>query len=74
MWTGANLALTMSATLRIKKDYMGAVKARIDPSKCIECGLCQKNCSFGAISNNRVNPVNNEVLDLLQDKGTRTDG
>lgn len=56
----ANLALTMSATLRIKKDYMGAVKASIDPALCTECGLCQSNCSYGAISNNRVNPIHCE--------------
>jgi MinD superfamily P-loop ATPase len=56
----ANLALTMSATLRVKKDYMGAVKAFINPSLCTECGLCQDNCSFGAISDNRVNRIHCE--------------
>ncbi len=30
-------------------DYYGMDKAEIDPSKCIECGLCKKHCRFDAI-------------------------
>ncbi|MCG7844248.1 MAG: ATP-binding protein [Methanomassiliicoccales archaeon] len=56
----ANLALTMSATPRIKKDYMGAVKAHIDPELCTRCGLCEDNCSFGAISDYQVHPIHCE--------------
>lgn len=35
----------------IKTDYYGFQKAQIDSSKCINCGLCDKNCRFGAIKN-----------------------
>lgn len=30
-------------------DYYGLPKARIDPEKCIGCGLCHENCRFDAI-------------------------
>ena len=46
----ANLALTMRGRLRIKDDYKGAFKAVIDERLCVECGRCEVNCVFGAIS------------------------
>lgn len=46
----ANLALTMRGRLRIKDDYRGAFKAVIDDRLCVECGKCEVNCVFGAIS------------------------
>jgi len=46
----ANLALTMRGRLRIKDDYRGAFKAVIDERLCVECGKCEVNCVFGAIS------------------------
>ena len=33
----------------VQKDYYGLPKAHIDASLCMECGLCQKCCRFGAI-------------------------
>jgi len=30
-------------------DYYGLPKARIDPEKCIGCGLCRENCRFDAV-------------------------
>lgn len=38
----------------IKTDYYGLGKAMIDESKCIHCGLCEQNCRFGAIENEKV--------------------
>lgn len=32
-------------------DYYGLEKAVINPEACIRCGLCEKNCAFGAIKN-----------------------
>ncbi len=35
----------------IKNDYYGFQKAQIDSMKCVNCGLCEENCHFGAIKN-----------------------
>ena len=35
--------------------FIGADKAIIDPEKCINCGLCEEKCRFGAIKNGKVN-------------------
>ncbi len=50
----ANLALVMNGRPRTKDDYNGAMKAVIDPEACVECGRCEANCAFGAISEYRV--------------------
>ena len=50
-----NLHLVVSQTSApIKSDYFGFGKAVIDSSKCIHCGLCERNCAFGAIENEKV--------------------
>lgn len=33
----------------IKADYYGMEKARINPAKCLGCGLCEDHCAFDAI-------------------------
>ena len=51
-----NLHLVVSqACAPTKTDYFGFGKAVIDSSKCIHCGLCEQNCTFGAIENEVVN-------------------
>lgn len=50
-----NLHLVVSQTSPpIKTDYFGFGKAVIDSAKCINCGLCEQNCAFGAIKNEKV--------------------
>lgn len=50
-----NLHLVVSQTSPpIKSDYFGFGKAEIDSAKCINCGLCEQNCAFGAIKNKKV--------------------
>lgn len=45
-----NLHMVVSETSEPRKtDYYGFQKAQIDFSKCLNCGLCEKNCRFGAI-------------------------
>ena len=45
-----NLHLVMSQLSEpAKTDYYGFGKAVIDQEKCTRCGLCEENCSFGAI-------------------------
>lgn len=46
-----NLHLVMGQTSKPKwTDYYGMPKAKINPTKCIECDQCRKNCHFNAIS------------------------
>ncbi len=35
----------------VRTDYYGFGKAVIDQTKCLQCGLCEQNCHFGAIRN-----------------------
>lgn len=50
-----NLHLVVSQTSPpIITDYVGFGKAVIDSAKCINCGLCEQNCAFGAIKNEKV--------------------
>jgi MinD superfamily P-loop ATPase len=34
-----------------KKNFYGGKKAKINKSLCVECGICEKVCKFGAIKN-----------------------
>ncbi len=46
----ANLHLVISQLSEpVKTDYYGFGKAAIDQGKCVQCGLCEENCNFGAI-------------------------
>ena len=48
-----NLHLTTEWNIEPKKtDYYGLPKAEINPELCIQCGQCQQNCRFDAISIN----------------------
>lgn len=39
------------------QEFEGPELAEIDAEKCVECGLCQKACRFGAIADFRVDPI-----------------
>ena len=46
-----NLHLATEWKIEPKKtDYYGLSKAKINPELCLQCGLCQQNCRFDAIS------------------------
>ncbi|NCB51254.1 MAG: ATPase [Clostridia bacterium] len=50
-----NLHLIMNWSQEPERDYYyGLPKARIDPEKCIRCGLCLEKCRFEAITHNGV--------------------
>lgn len=54
-----NLHLAINHTSEpITKDFYGLDKARIDIDVCTECGLCEENCRFDAISSNEYYKVN----------------
>jgi len=53
-----NLHLIMGQTSGPKRtDYFGMPKAEIDSNKCNQCGLCERNCRFHAISTGSVYTV-----------------
>ena len=39
------------------QEFKGPKLAEIDPTKCVECGLCQETCRFEAITNFKVDPI-----------------
>jgi MinD superfamily P-loop ATPase len=49
-----NLYLFYNGTDIEKKEFYGGKKAKIDPDKCAECGICEAVCKFGAIKNKKI--------------------
>ncbi|OPY18073.1 MAG: NADH dehydrogenase subunit I [Syntrophus sp. PtaB.Bin075] len=49
----ADLHLVLAPTIEYQEDFSGGGKARIDPERCIGCGLCMGLCRFGAISSSK---------------------
>lgn len=49
----ADLHLILAPTIEYQEDFSGGGKARIDPERCIGCGLCMGLCRFGAISSSK---------------------
>jgi len=39
------------------QEFKGPKLAEIDPTKCVECGLCQETCRFEAITDLKVDPI-----------------
>jgi len=53
----SNLHLLLKPEVIDKKEFYGQKKAKIETSKCIECGLCREACRFDAIRNFKVDPI-----------------
>jgi MinD superfamily P-loop ATPase len=56
----ADLHLLLSPTVKEEREFWSGQTAVIDSEKCIQCGLCQKVCRFGAIANYVVDPISCE--------------
>lgn len=50
----ADLHLIMNPVIRERHDFVSGHTARIDPEKCIQCGLCRELCRWQAIDENFV--------------------
>lgn len=42
------------------QDFIGPKLAMVDSKLCISCDLCQRACKFGAINNNKIDPIHCE--------------
>ena len=49
-----NLHLLLNPALLESELFEGAMVARIDPDKCVQCGLCEESCAFSAIRDMKV--------------------
>ena len=56
----SNLHLLLSPNVKETMDFMGLNVAKIDPTKCIECGKCVELCRFNAIEDFKVDPIHCE--------------
>jgi len=52
----ANLHLLLHPEVETSQEFY-TKRAEIDPEKCTECGLCERECRFGAISEFKVDPI-----------------
>lgn len=57
---GSDLHLLLHPDIKETHEFSGGKKARIDPDKCSQCGLCEENCRFQAIRAGRVEGVSCE--------------
>lgn len=53
----ADLDLLLSPKLREEHEFFSGQTAAIDDELCIQCGLCQELCRFGAIRDYTVDPI-----------------
>lgn len=55
----ANLHLLLHPEVKTRQEFY-TKKAEIDKEECIECGRCEEECRFGAISDFKVDPIHCE--------------
>ncbi len=56
----SNLHLLLNPRLKETMEFKGLKLAKIDPSKCNECGICMELCKFNAISDFKVDSMHCE--------------
>ncbi|MCU0305255.1 MAG: ATP-binding protein [Thermoanaerobaculales bacterium] len=61
----ADLHLVVQPTLVSRQDFIGGVRAAIDPERCNDCGECAELCRFGAI----VGPAGERRIDPMACEG-----
>ena len=56
----SNLHLLLNPIVKETIEFKGLNLAKIDPTKCIECGKCMELCRFNAIEDFKVDPIHCE--------------
>ena len=53
----SNLHLLLNPKVEAEEKFSGSKTAEIDLEKCVNCGVCEGSCRFGAIRELRVDPL-----------------
>jgi MinD superfamily P-loop ATPase len=53
----ANLHLLLGPSVIKQNEFFGLPQGRIEETKCVRCGLCERLCRFGAINGFTVDPL-----------------
>jgi len=53
----ADLHILLNPIIQQSHVSIGGKKARIDPQRCTECGICEEYCRFDAIHNFVIDPI-----------------
>jgi len=53
----ADLFLIFQPIIKSKTEFYSGKTAKIDASKCVECGECSKICKYEAINNYKIDPL-----------------
>jgi len=48
----ADLYLLLEPEVKRREDFIAGNLAKIDPSRCLDCGMCREVCNFGAVGEN----------------------
>ncbi len=48
----ADLYLLLEPEVKRREDFIAGNLAKIDPSRCLDCGMCREVCNFGAVAEN----------------------
>ena len=60
----ANLSLVLSPEELERHPFIASTKAFVDPSKCVECGLCKELCRFDAARPGKIDELSCEGCGL----------
>ncbi len=55
-----DLHILLNPSIKTATEFVASKVAVIDENLCTECGLCEEECRFGAISGSRVDPISCE--------------
>jgi len=64
----ADLHLILNGKTDSPNEFIGGIKAEINPEKCMGCGICEDLCRFDAVKSTGTNPVIYDMQEFTIDK------